>query len=203
MKNQMKHAHKTHSFLWWSVVIISILFGIFLFLVSLGLFESYQISLGHFSPMFFIITLSLTIYMSYKKAGQRHINESMGPFLCSLLFGIGTQFIFFVLSPLVEWTSEIHLGSLVKMTVFFILPSLIAFMILRRMVSRETLGGDRDNSWFDWNFYLNWMAMMTNIMTVVSFAGLFLNTDNAILGVRGTIWAFYNIIADMISEHIS
>lgn len=202
MKKQIKNPHKSHSVLWWTIVLVSALFGGFLFLVHIHVIEIEEKFLFHFSPRFFFLTLFLTIIMSYRRANLHHKDETLGPFLSSLLFGIITQFMFFVLAPIFELSIDISVMSLAKMAIFFVLPSLLAFLLLRRLFSGETIGGDTDNSWFDWAFYLNWMSMMTNVMTIVSFIGLFLNTDHALLGIRGTIWGVYNIIVNVINDYI-
>lgn len=204
MKNQLKKAHKTHSFVWWTSIILIIVFIGFLILISTGHFSLYEDVMAYFSPSFFVLTLGATIIMSYNRALVRRGKHKVGPFLTSILFGVLTQFVFFILSPLVDWSDELNPLTIGKMTIFFVLPSFVAFFVLKFIVDQKSPEDQEDYSWFDWNYYLSWMELMTNIMTLVTFIDLFFvsEDDKGLMGIRGTIWAFYSIVASFLGDHI-
>lgn len=202
VKHKLKHAHKSHTFLWWAVILLSAVFLLFLIALSQNLIPGIVLELRHFSLHFFILTLIFTVIFSYRRASQRRGHHFVGPFLCSILFGVLTQFIYLIFSLFINWSDEISLQTLIQLTLFFILPSLIAFLILHYLVSKGLMESDEDESWFDWDFYLAWLEMMTNIMTVVSFIELFMINQSNILfiGIRGTIWAFYSMVASSLGS---
>lgn len=195
-------AHQTHTLLWWATVLVSVMFGGFLLAVSLGAFHAYDVEMTHFSPVFFLFVMLLTIAMSYRRARRNRGQHYVGPFLCSLLFGVITQFLFFLASPLIAWESDLSFWGLIKMTAFFVIPSLVAFLIIRTLVNKREIA--EDNSWFNWHYYLNWVGLMTNALTItVFFQMLFSETfDQSVLGIRGTIWAFYSLVAQAIARVI-
>lgn len=197
---KLTKAHKTHSWLWWPTMIITVIFSVFLLAVSFGAFDSYEIPMQHFSAPFFLLVLLSTIVMSYRRAKRRRGQHFVGPFICSIFFGVITQFLFFLAAPLMPWDGDMQIYDLIKMTFFFVTPSLITFSLIRILIKNKDIA--EDNSWFNWHYYLRWMNMMANAMTTVSFFELFFTNakGQSFLGIRGIVWAFYSLVAGRIGE---
>lgn len=204
MREHLQHAAKKHSFLWWSTLCVTGVFLVFFTLVYVGHIEIYAMSMAYFSPTFFVVSLVLTVSMAYHRAHFSRGDHKWGPFLCTLLFAVTTQFINFVLAPWMDWSLSMSPGQLIRMNFFFIIPSLLAFLVLRALVRSPAFDRLEDYTWFNWNLYLNWVEFMANIMTVVCFVNLFLLSGPAqeVMGLRGTIWAFYSIAAAFIGDHL-
>ncbi|MBU5668714.1 hypothetical protein KQI68_02550 [Peptoniphilus sp. MSJ-1] len=185
-----------HSFIWKLIIIISILFSGFLTLIHFGYFPKYNYALIHFSLGFFALTLAMTVYFSYKRASHRHGENYLSPLLTSLFFAILTQFFMFLAKPFINISQDMNVVDLIQVIAFYILPTILAFILIRQLVNFN----DIDSDWFNIKFYLNWADMMTNIMTVVCFLELFSPTVEGkfSVGIRGTIWAFYSLVIDIL-----
>lgn len=205
LEEGMKHTEKkphSHSLLWWLIIIVSVIYGLVLILVSLGFFDIYSQAFNHFSAEFFILTLVITVVMSYRRAKRSHGRHHMGPFLCSLLFAVLSQFILFLLSPVLNWSESIAGHDILLRSLVYIAPSLLAYSIVHYFVENHEIV--ENNDWFNVSYYISWVEMMSNTMTVVIFIELFTASDTYqnLLGIRGTIWAFYAVIAGLLSDKI-
>ncbi|MGX7107013.1 hypothetical protein ACWOBE_04345 [Hutsoniella sourekii] len=150
-----------------------------------------------------MITLVMTIFMSYKRARRIRGDHYVGPFLCSVLFAILTQFILLLFSPLLIWHTDLRRWDVLILAFAYIFPSLLAFLIIKYLVDHQQF--NENNTWFDWQFYIRWVEMMSNAMTLVIFLDLLLLApeDASLLGIRGTIWAFYSVSAGLVSDYLS
>lgn len=196
------HERQKHSTLWWLIIGLSLAFGLLLLLVSLGFIPIYDTVFKHFSTGFFLLTLFMTIYMSYRRARHFRGEHYVGPFLCSILFAILTQFILFLLSPFLVWKANLSQIDILILAFVYIVPSLMAFVIVKYLVDHQEIS--ENNQWFDWHYYIRWVEMMSNAMALVIFLELIIvaPSDASLLGVRGTIWAFYSVMAGFISDHM-
>lgn len=198
----IKERHQ-HSLLWWLIIGVSLAFGGLLILVSMGWLPVFDEAFKHFSPLFFLVTLAMTIYMSYKRAQRLRGHHYVGPFLCSVLFAILTQFILFLLSPLLVIEGSLSQLDILSLAFAYIFPSWLAFVLIKYLVDHKEF--QENNQWFDWHFYVNWVELMSNAMTLVIFLELVIQTppDASFLGIRGTIWAFYAVMAGFLSESLT
>lgn len=191
-----------HSLLWWLIIIISVVFSGFMLAIHMGFFKGYAYALDHFSFGFFILLLILTTLLSYKRSRERHGKNYLAPLLSSVFFAIMTQFFIFLAAPFIE-VNENAIGlEMLKIVGFFILPSLIAFLLVKALAKLNDIDGSAD--FLDLEFYIKWSLMMTGIMTVISFIELFFPVAETrlMVGLRGTVWGFYSLVLSNIVDSL-
>lgn len=110
------------------------------------------------------------------------------------MFALLTQFIVFLCASLVKLADQMTAWELLGLTLIYIVSSLVAYLLIHQLVVTQDLA---NNDWFDGRFFISWVVMMTNIMTLVTFLELFApHESTSLIGIRSTIWAYYSLMAD-------
>lgn len=184
------------------LIFICVLFLVFLFLVYSEYIDGYQYAFDYISYPFLVLVLIATIIMSYHRARQRHGDDYLAPLLSSLILVLQTHFFIFLMTPWLTINNPLSLMDVLKFTFIYTFPSFISFGIMRRLVH---FFGDQSNEFLlDWHFYVSWIEMLTNIMTIITFLELFFQAEStqSLIGIRGTIWAFYSVMADYLLSFV-